>query len=346
MSKLPAGLKLRNDTWYFIAMIDGTRHYKSLGIPRECKAQAIQAVKEYWLRIAREGLGISKKDPLIEMLFDKFIAFRKPEVTPRHLEIVDGYFHRVVKQFGNVRISDFSASDFLTWLNGMDTRRTAQLIQIEVNAAFRHALRMKDIQENPLENMPKLKHRQKTKEPLTRSEFIEFGRLAQGYSCGKLLLFLMKTGTRFSEAALLQWQRVDLDQGEFRLRSEDTKTRKARTVGLSQDLCRMLFTMRPQDAKPSDLVFLNDAGNAFDSHNVRRAVRKIGQRIGRPDITTHSLRHSYATLIRDSGAVQVEQVQKELGHTSARTTGIYDHDSPARQRKLSDNLPVFDIRTA
>ena len=104
--------------------------------------------------------------------------------------------------------------------------------------------------------------------------------------------------------------------------------------------------MRPKNARPADYVFLNREGRPFNRDRVRVSVKAIGKRIGRPDICTHSLRHTFTTLLRDSGAVPVEQVQKELGHTSARTTAIYDYDSPVRQRKLSDNLPVFDIQTA
>ncbi len=291
-------------------MVGGKRYNQSLKLPKEARKEAIQVVKEYWLAIARGELGLTKKDPSIQVLFDSYIDFKKTEVTPRHLGFIEDYLHRVVAHFGDKPISEFSASDFLNWLNSMDTRRTAELIQIETSAAFSHAVRMTEIEKNPLENVPKIKHRQKTREPLSRSEFVGFGRIAQGYSCGKLLLFLMKTGCRFSEAALATWQKIDLDGGEFRLRAEDTKTRKPRTIGLSTDLCVMLNRMKPENADPFGYVFLNREGRPFNRDNVRRTVKKIGSQIGRPDICTHSLRHSFTTLLRDSGTVQVEQVQR------------------------------------
>ncbi len=249
--KLPAGLKLRGNKWYFIAMVNGTRHYKSLGLPKECKAQAIRVVKEYWSLIARENLGIEKKKPFIESIFDNYIDFRRPEVTPKYYEAMQDYFHRVVKKFGNIQLNLFPAANFIDWLTKMKTRRTASEIQILVNAAFDHSLKLNKIENNPLENIPKIKHRRNTREPLSRAEFIKFGNFAMKYSCGRLLLFLMKTGCRFSEASHATWNRIDLEAGTFTLRNQDTKTRKGHKIGLSNDLCIMLNSIKSDQIKPN-----------------------------------------------------------------------------------------------
>ena len=89
--KLPHGLRLRGNTWYMQCMIDGKRYNRSLKLPKECRAEAVQVAREFWLSVARGEIGIQKKDPLIESLFENFIAFKRSEVTPKHLEVVEGY---------------------------------------------------------------------------------------------------------------------------------------------------------------------------------------------------------------------------------------------------------------
>ena len=347
-NKLPDGLKLRGGVWWLIVSVNGTRIRKSLGIPKSQKKAAVQAVNEFWLEVARGNLGVNRPDPLLSTVFDNYIEFKRNEgsVTAWRLACIDMYLSRTKTNLGDFPVSRFKVNDFIYWLNSMKTKRTAKEINAVVQSAFRHAIQMKTIEKNPLENSVSIRHEKKTKDPLTQAEFIQFGNLAMNYSCGKLLLFLMKTGCRFNEAAKATWQKIDLNAGTFTLRAEDTKTRKARTIGLSTDLCIMLNRMKPEQAKPSDLVFLNQAGNAYSKDNVRRTVKWIGKKIDRPDITTHSLRHTYTTLIRDTGAVPIEAVQRELGHTSGHMTRHYDHDSPQRQRKLADKLPVFDIKPA
>ena len=75
-------------------------------------------------------------------------------------------------------------------------------------------------------------------------------------------------------------------------------------------------------------------------------VKKIGATIGRPDVTTHSLRHTFATLCLELEDVSLREVGASLGHASERTTRIYAHTGPSRQRKIAEKLPSFELLIA
>lgn len=55
---------------------------------------------------------------------------------------------------------------------------------------------------------------------------------------------------------------------------------------------------------------------------IKKAVKELGW--GKRGVSTHTLRHSYATHLLESG-VNLRQIQKYMGHSSLQTTTLYLH---------------------
>jgi len=147
-----------------------------------------------------------------------------------------------------------------------------------------------------------------------------------------LLEVLYGTGARISEAVGLDLDDCDLGSARLRLGGRAASGR-SRVVPIGAftvaALRRYLEHGRPQlvAAAPSDrppsAVFVNARGGRLSRQSAWTTLRSAAERaaVG-PAISPHTLPHSFARHLLDSGA-DVKDVQALLGHASVSTTQLY-----------------------
>jgi integrase/recombinase XerD len=135
-----------------------------------------------------------------------------------------------------------------------------------------------------------------------------------------LILILLDTGCRVSEATGLKVSDVDMDNLLFTLTG---KGRKQRKVPFSLELRKALYRYL-RDFEPKHLLLASRAGDEMGRgtalHDVKRLCRRLG--FEPPNRTLHSFRHTFATnYLRRGGSVF--HLQKTLGHTSLEMSRRY-----------------------
>jgi integrase/recombinase XerD len=150
-----------------------------------------------------------------------------------------------------------------------------------------------------------------------------------------LLEFLYGTGARISEATGLDIDELDAD-GEAMVRLSG-KGGKQRLVPVgryaSQALAAYLVRARPTLAAAAarsaalsraaaPAVFLNARGGRLTRQGAWMVLHAAAGRAGLPQVSPHTLRHSFATHMLDGGA-DIRVVQELLGHASVTTTQVY-----------------------
>jgi integrase len=163
-----------------------------------------------------------------------------------------------------------------------------------------------------------------------------------------LLLTLIHTGVRVSEALGLQWRDLDLDTRVVRVRRQwqsgehrTLKTpRSKRDVLLSSALADALRTLRPEEYAEQSPVFANGSGNPPDLDNWRtRVFVETCERAGIRPRRIHDCRHSYASLHLSAGQ-SLKWVSAQMGHSSIRVTAdVYGHLEAGSNLAATDTLP-------
>jgi integrase/recombinase XerC len=155
-----------------------------------------------------------------------------------------------------------------------------------------------------------------------------------------ILETLYSTGIRVSE--LVSINRGDIDESGQALIVRG-KGRKERIVPLGSHAMAaiahyvsMLDDYQRQAGipyEPTSPLFINKHGGRLSTRSVRRKVSKYLAQAGLdPDISPHTLRHSFATHLLDNGA-DLRSVQELLGHQSLSTTQVYTHLTTQRMRE-------------
>jgi len=156
-----------------------------------------------------------------------------------------------------------------------------------------------------------------------------------------LLEFLYGTGARISEATGLDVDELQLDADPVvRLIG---KGGKHRVVPVGRYAVRALeaylVRARPglarasRRASASPAVFLNARGGRLTRQGAWGVLHAAAARAGLPDVSPHTLRHSFATHMLDGGA-DIRVVQELLGHASVTTTQVYTLITVDRLREV------------
>ncbi|MEJ2677451.1 MAG: tyrosine-type recombinase/integrase [Gemmatimonadota bacterium] len=143
------------------------------------------------------------------------------------------------------------------------------------------------------------------------------------------------TGMRLSELQGLNREDVDLIGDQVKVRGKGRKERIVPLGAAAERALRRYETRRAEVADPRrGALFVARSGKRLSRRRIQTIVRKhLDAVAGDANLSTHSLRHSFATHMLDAGA-DLMAVKELLGHASLSTTQIYTHTSKERLKRV------------
>lgn len=146
------------------------------------------------------------------------------------------------------------------------------------------------------------------------------------------------TGIRLSELKNLKLLDIDFSNKLLKVTGKGSKDRLVPLGEMALQALQQYLAVRPlllQKTVEKDIesVFLNRFGKPLSGRGIQKTVSKYLKFFTATGTYPHTLRHSFATHLLDSGADLVA-VKELLGHSSLSTTQIYTHVSTERLKNI------------
>lgn len=149
-----------------------------------------------------------------------------------------------------------------------------------------------------------------------------------------MLEVLYSSGVRLSELVGIKLGDLDLGKGTFIVNGKGGQQRECYLNSSARRALRHYLKMTRVSRE--ERIFLNPFGRPITGRSVERIVNAYISRVdSRPGLTVHSIRHTFATHMLESG-VNIRDIQEMLGHKNISTTAHYLHISVKHLKQQYD----------
>ena len=333
------------------------------------EAKALVRLQEDVLRINGPQAYRAQNKPTLGLVIDRFIKDERIEdivkQKPGETTITDGlsystaagyqsYLKRHIKpKWGGTPLAAVKAMEVKQWLESLPlSPKTRGQVKALLHLLFEKAMLwgLIEVQRNPIE-LAKVKgssRRQKKPQILSPEKFQELvTALKEPYKT--MAIVAMCTGMRVSEVLALRWEHFDfkagamlVQQGVVNGRIGKVKTEASNDeIPLDPAFADVLLKLKGD--RSEGLVFPSHVtGGCFYAGIIQRQILKpAGEAIDINGLGWHSLRHTYRSLLDETGA-PIGVQQKLMRHSNVATT-MNVYGSASLKAKQQANSKVVQM---
>ncbi|MFC4387482.1 tyrosine-type recombinase/integrase [Gracilibacillus marinus] len=272
---------------------------------------------------------------------------------------------QILPYFKNIELKAIKPTMYQKFLNSLYkkkySKRTIEIIHSTMHNAMEKAIHLDLINRNPtIGSVIKGVEKDREVKFIDSTEIPAFLTAAYryGYIYWLFFSFMIDTGMRKGEVAALQWSDINFKEKtvrinktlDFQAKSDeelmgDPKTfRSKRTITLTNNTIQQLKDhLKWQNINKQNLndiyrhdlnlVFCREDGDIMPKSSLFNAFRRILKQADISNLPIHSLRHTHAVLLLESGN-DMKFIQERLGHGSYQITAdVYSHISKRLDEK-------------
>lgn len=241
-------------------------------------------------------------------------------------------------QWGKRQLNSITTGEIQQWVSSLLVRgnkrsqgrplspNSVNLHRCFLSSMFRTAVEWGMIESNPVAPVKRIRVQEQPPDPLTLDELDRLLEHLPDYAAWAVRV-MAYTGMRRGEAFGLVWRDVDLVNG---ITVRNTKTAKFRVIPIIDELKEEL---RRRQGNASDPVVPGPDGKPLA--DLRVSLAQASEKAGIPRVHHHRLRHTFATILRDSGA-PLDRIQALLGHSTMAMTLRYARSNPTQLQGAMD----------
>jgi len=369
-------IRKRGGKWYVFVNCHGRRKAKCVGSNREVAEQVRRQLEAKLALGDLAVFGDGEEHQTFGSYADKWLKdYARVECKTSTADGYEGVVEQYLRpRFGNRALDQIKRDDIKAMINELVakdlSRNTVRNALCVIRGIFNDAIEDGIIEVNPAARLGRFTRIAKTAEvkgtSLTPAEAEQFLQAAKEICPEYHPLFLMalRAGLRRGELVAVQWGDIQFGRDEHdanrfivvqhnyvRREHTTTKSKKSRRVDMSRELRRVLIDLRDKRLLDSflkgkndisdELVFLSPDGAILDPDNLyHRYFRPVLSKAGLRKIRLHDLRHTFGSLLIQSGA-SIVYVKEQMGHSSIQVTvDTYGHLIPGANISFVDRLDV------
>ena len=164
-----------------------------------------------------------------------------------------------------------------------------------------------------------------------------------------IITLFLNCGMRLSELVGINLNDIDREFRSLRVIGKGNKERIVYLNDACRDAIKNYLEVRSNKNKPvtTNALFVSKQYKRISNKTVQWLVYKYLSLAGLDykHYSTHKLRHTAATLMYQTGKVDVRVLKEILGHEQLNTTQIYTHVSNQGMQDAIDNNPLANIKS-
>ena len=259
--------------------------------------------------------------------FCEYVEKHYTSVNTQRAYIRDvGHFLNETTTFDEDHINLFIFKLYKKGLTNRSIRRKLSSISLFLNFLKKNAL----IAKNPLEIMEKPKTEKNLPKFLDVDDVVRLLEKIDNKRDRALIELIYSSSLRANEAVSLNVEDVDFEHLRIRVKRKGSKVVYVPITNRAKTHLEEYVDKRKRGA-----LFLNRYNKRLSTRSLQKIVKKYAMQSIFKDISPHTLRHSKATHLLNSG-MDIRLLQRFLGHSSIRATQIYTHLNLTQLAKTYD----------
>lgn len=152
-----------------------------------------------------------------------------------------------------------------------------------------------------------------------------------------IIMLLISTGARLNEVLTATWCQINRETRTWKIPALNSKSKKVRSVPLNDSALDIINQLDTEGE--FEYLFVNRVTRKPYT-NIHKYWGKLRTKAGMKTIRIHDMRHTYASLLANSGRTILE-ISRILGHSTVKVSERYSHLSTATLQDAANSASVM-----
>ena len=284
----------------------------------------------------RRAIDKERKKPItLNQAFDRYMLTKTDIKQSTKRDYINFYDVHVRSQIGYKYLDEIDVYDLQTIVDNIRleglSERTALKTKQVLSPVFKYYKKLHIVKENPAELLSFKKLNNEVEITLTDDEKKRLFKAIKNYPIEPFrgVFMFLSTGRRVQEVLSLKWSDLNIEEGYYIVRKENSKVSKEQIYPLTIELLEAL-----PGERDSKWVFhaINDKTKPLNIGTLRRHWNNLLKMAKIKRLRMHDLRHILGNTLVSQGYT-LEDIKALLGHTDIKTTQRYAKAEIESKRK-------------